>query len=168
VENLKGKWFVFALLPLLMLAIVPTILAEPAQKTPVTAITYNQVNGASETWTTEGGIMHTIAQRTGNVMLTIEGQAPIEGTISETVHAMVNTKTGKSVIQNFDSTWTFPGGSFQGVKQVRTEYSSPTVVAQVNQHVVFQGTGIYEGCTLMLSVDAPPFPPTYVGTMLVH
>jgi hypothetical protein len=168
VENLKGKWLVFAVLPLLMLALVPTILAEPAQKIPVTAVTFNQVNGPfAKDWTTDGGIVHRVFTRTGNVMLAIDGQAPIVGTLSEGVHTMINTKTGEMVIQNFDAIWTFTGGSFAGVKQTRVTGNYP-VVDELEQHVVFQGTGIYEGCTLMLSVDAPPFPPTYIGTMLVH
>jgi hypothetical protein len=165
---MKRKWLIFALLPLLMLTLVPTILAEPAQKVTVTAQTFNQVNGEPEKdWTTDGGIVHTVYVRTGDVKLTIDGQAPIIGTFSETEHLTVNTKTGESVIQSYD-VWTFAGGSFEGIKQNRIETSGPTTIISLEQHAVFQGSGVYEGSTLMLSQEAPPFPPIYTGTMLVH
>jgi hypothetical protein len=165
---MKGKWLFLAVLPLLILSSIPLVLAESAQRVSVTAVTFNQVMGEPERdWTTDGGIIHRVLTRTGNVKLTIDGQTPIVGTLTETVHTMINTKTGEMIIQNLECTWTFPGGSFEGVKQTRVTGSSPDVVDEMWQHAIFQGSGIYEGCKLMLSVEAPPFPPTYRGTMLI-
>jgi hypothetical protein len=149
------------------MAVAPAF-AEPAQKIPVTAVTFNQVMGVPEKdWTTDGGIIHRVISRTGNVKLTIDGQAPVVGTLTESVHTMINTKTGEMVVQN-DCIWTFPMGSFEGVKQTRVAGSSPEVVDEMWQHAVFQGSGIYEGFKLMLLVEAPPFPPTYTGFLLMH
>ncbi len=151
-------------LSMMLMAFAPAMAASP-KKIPVTAVTFNQVNNTPETRTTNGGIIHTVFERTGNVRLTIDGQAPIVGTLSEVVHTMNNTKTGEAVGQNFDAVWTFAGGSFEGVKQTRIS-TVPTF--SLDQHVVFQGSGIFEGQTLMLSQEAPPFPPTYTGFLLIH
>jgi hypothetical protein len=165
--EMKGKILGICIV-LLLVAILatPIAVAEPAQKIPVTAVTSGASNTIIEERTTNGGIYHSISTRDGGtVTLTKEGQAPIVGTYSEVVHLTRNTKTGETVIQNFDAVWVFTGGSFEGLKQTRITSGTPLTI---EQHAVFQGTGIFEGQTLMLSQEAPPYPAIYTGILLIH
>jgi hypothetical protein len=153
---------------LMIFAAVLPVMAAPEQKIPVTAVTSNQVNGTPEAWTTDGGITHSMYTRTGTITLTIDGQAPIVGTLSEVAHSMINTKTGKFVGQNFDCVWTFTGGSFEGTKQTRITADANGKYLTLEQHVVFQGSGVFDGYTMKLTQEAPPFPPIYTGSLLIH
>ncbi len=168
VRDMKGKCPLFAMLFSMLIMVAPA-LAEPAQKIPVTVETFGGTNVPSETRETNGGIIHQEAIRAGNVRLTIDGQAPIIGTYSEFVHITINTKTGEVMIQNSD-VLTFPGGSFEGIKQTRQETAGPTTVLAVEQHAVLQGSGAFNGQILMISMDwvqGDPLPRLYSGFLLI-
>jgi len=153
----------------LMLTLVAPALAEPAQRIQVTVETSGGSNIPSETHQTNGGIIHQEAIRTGNVKLTIDGQTPIVGTYSETVHITINTKTGDVVLQNSD-VLTFPGGTFEGIKQTRQVTAGPTTILSIEQNAVFQGYGTFDGQKLMISMDwaqGDPTPRLYTGILLI-
>jgi hypothetical protein len=157
--------FLLLALSTLLMAVAP-VFAEPAQKIPITMV-HAGSTVITETRQTNGGIFHYEGIRTGTCTLNIQGQAPLVGTYSESVHEVVNTKTGEVVIQNF-AVLTFAGGSFEGMKQNRVSSSGPTTITALDQHAVLHGTGIFEGQTLMVSQEAPPFPPIYTGFLLKH
>jgi hypothetical protein len=161
--------FLFLALSMLSIAAVP-VFAEPAQKVSVIAQTFNQVNAAPEKiWTTNGNILHMQGVvRTGEVWLKVGEEPAIYGTMVESTQTVVDISTGMVISQNHKTIWTFADGSFEGVKIVKQETAGPTTILEMNQHAVLKGSGIYEGYTLMLSMEAPPFPPTYTGTLLIH
>jgi len=173
VKNLNKKiaLLIFGLIVTSIL-ITPVIAASP-KKIPATARTYAQVNSEPEKeWETEGGILHEQGiVRTGNVMLNVQGQAPLIGTEMEALDIVENTKTGKTVVHSQKLVFTFEGGYFEGVKQSR-EFNALPLEFTLEQHVVLQGFGAFEGQTLMLtqywSLAMWPNPPVYEGFLLTH
>jgi hypothetical protein len=160
----------------MLLAVVSPAMAAPAQKFPVTLDTKGKTIATAErTWTTDGGIIHSIGGvRGGPVFLTIGTGPTIEGTYIETGNSMINAKTLESIVNFNRMVCTFPGGSFEGAKTMRALYEIrnglPVAIAQ-EQHAVLQGSGIYEGQTLKIGYDwvltNPPLPKIYEGTLIV-
>jgi hypothetical protein len=171
---MRGKlFFVLALVLLMLFAVLPVMAASP-KKIPVTAITSNQVTGLPEKeWTTDGGIIHQQGRlRTGVITLTIDGQAPLVGVLSELMDFTTNTKIGELKACAHKCVFTFAGGSFEGVKTLRMTSDPVTkAILEQEQHAVLQGSGAFEGCTLMLSQDweltSPPVPKVYTGFLLI-
>lgn len=65
---------------------------------------------------------------------------------------------------HFKEVWTFPGGTFEGIAQVQTHGPSFTIF---ESHIVLQGTGIFEGQKLYLTLQRPPTPTSYFGELLI-
>ena len=161
---------------LMLLAVVSPVMAAPAQKFPVTLDTQGKSISLERTWTTDGGIIHSIgAVKGGPVYLTIGTGPVIEGTYIETGDIITNTKTGETIINFNKMVCTFPGGSFEGAKTMRAHWEIrngvPVTIAQ-EQHGVLQGiSGIYEGQTLKIGYDwvltSPPLPKIYEGILIV-
>ena len=173
VINLNKKIALLILgLVVISLLTAPVIAVSP-QKIPVTARTYAQVNSEPEKeWETEGGILHEQGiVRTGNVMLNIQGQVPLIGTEREAMNIVENTQTGRTVVHSQKLVFTFEGGYFEGVKQ-STEFNALPLEFTLEQHVVLQGFGVFEGQTLMLTqywaLAMWPNPPVYEGFLLTH
>ena len=174
---MKRMMILIPLLALLMLfAVVAPVLAEPAQKLPVTLVTSGAFSGLPEKiWTTDGGIIHSQGQIRGGVVTLTIGQGPaIVGTYSENGDSITNTKTHEMIINFNKMVVTFPGGSFEGAKTARftseIRNGVPVTIAQ-EQHAVLQGSGIYEGQTLKISQDwvltVPAVPKVYTGVLIV-
>jgi hypothetical protein len=174
---MKRMMILISVLALLMLfAVVAPVLAAPAQKFPVTLVTSGHTIAAPErTWTTDGGIIHSIGGvRGGPVFLTIGTEPTIEGTYIETGNSIINTKTGETVVNFNRMVCTFLGGSFEGAKAMRSlseiRNGVPVTIAQ-EQHAVLQGSGIYEGQTLKIGYDwvltVPAVPKVYTGVLIV-
>jgi len=171
---MRKTFLLVSLLVFLMLIIALPVMAESPKKIPVTLVTSGTSNSPPEkTWTTEGGIVHSQgAVRTGGATLTIDGQVPLVGTVTEDLGpSVINTKTGEMVGHALKCVFTFPGGSFEGVKITKATYENGKNVA-TEQHSVLQGSGVFEGCTLVLSQDweltTPPMPKVYTGFLLTH
>ena len=174
-----------ALMVAVMLAV--PVLAAPAERIPValtvrTAAAQNTL--PEKVWTTDGGIKHEqgiirtvpLESMAGNppapvknVVLKIDG-VPIYGIIYAVVDVMTNTKTG--VMTNHYQKWiiTFPvqtgvpvEGSFEGVHTWSID-TTPTISGQ--GHAVMQGSGGFEGQTLMLKMEFPPMPVVWNGYLL--
>lgn len=156
--------FAVALMAVAMLA--TPVMAAPAQKIPITAIPSNQDNISTEkTWITNGDIR--IVQgmiRMGDLVLTIDGQPPLVGTLlDEHLNMEFNLKIGKALGHSRKCVWTFEGvkgfeGSFRGAKTIKGSFIPYTNFAPQNrltveQHGVFQGSGDFEGWTLKISMD---------------
>lgn len=159
----------------IVLAIAPTM-ATPAQQIPVKLVTSKQVNSEPvKSWTSDDGILHEQGiVRTGVATLTIDGQVPLVGTEREVIDDMIDKNAGTSVGHS-KLVLTFTGGTFEGVKQTRTSGGLsplPGVPMVLEQHTVLQGTGAFEGQTMMLTqyweYKLPLSPPVYVGTLIIH
>jgi hypothetical protein len=160
----------------MLLSAVSPVLAEPAQKFSVTLDTKGStISPAEKSWTTNGGIVHSIGGvRGGPVYLWIGAGPKITGTYIETATLIVNTKTGESVTNFNKMVCTFPGGSFEGEKTARTTteiIEGKTVVVAMEQHGVLHGSGIYEGQTMKIGYDwvltDPILPKIYTGVLIV-
>jgi hypothetical protein len=165
------KLFLLSAIVLLVLLTAMPVMADSPKTIPVTAKTYSQTEDHTNdrVLVTDDGIVHVWGTvRTGSVDLTIDGQPKITGTLREIVDLMKNPKAGIIVIQNRECVWTFAGGSFEGEKQTRMTIDENGKILTVEQHVVFQGSGIFEGCTMKLTQEIPPVPPMYAGTILIH
>jgi hypothetical protein len=150
---------------MMMLAMFAPAMAGPAEKLVVTADTYNQVNDYTNMREiiTDDSIIHRWGIiRTGDVDLTIDGET-IVGELYEVVDVVSNTKTNEVLTHFSPCVWSFVEGSFEGVKQAHFR-RDPDGNVIFTQHVIFQGTGIFEGCTLMM--ERPPIGGGYVGIML--
>ena len=176
-EKMKKKSIIVSMFAILMLlAVVSPAMAAPAQKFPVTLDTKGKtIAPAERTWTTDGGIIHSIGGvRGGPVFLTIDTNPTITGTYIETGNSVINTKTGETIVHFNKMVCIFPLGSFEGAKTMRSlseiREGKPVTLEQ-EQHAVLQGSGIYEGQTLKIGYDwvltNPPLPKIYEGILIV-
>jgi len=151
-------------------------MADPAQRSSVTARTFGQVDSPPEKiTTTDGGIIHMQGvTRTGNVILTINGQTPLTGKEMEVMDFMINTKTLEIEAHSHKLVFTFVGGTFEGQKTSKETgvISIRQIPETLEQHTVMQGSGIFEGQTLMLTENwvkaTATGPPIYEGSLLIH
>ena len=164
------------LIPLLVLLALPfatSSVAASVEKVPVTATQIGKpVSFLPETGINEGGILHIYATAAGNVPL----YSVADGVIatfnsSSSLAAIINTKTGEGVI-HYEMKWakltdihdpTTEIGAFEGQvngKIIDYTYAPTGYVDSTpfpakfawagSVHVVFQGSGVFEGQTLML------------------
>lgn len=163
------------ILALLMLLLASPVIAAPAQKFSVSLETKGSTITAAESRITNGDIVHTVGGvRGGPVYLTIGSDPVITGTYIETGDSVINTKTGESIVHFNTMVCDFPGGSFEGIKTMKSTYrlinGAMTAVEQ-SQHAVLHGSGIYEGQTLKIGYDwvltSPPVPKIYDGILIV-
>jgi hypothetical protein len=163
---MNRKIILISVLTLLLLTVtVAPVLADSPKKIPATARTYNQSNDETNEREviTNGGIDHSWnVIRTGMVDLTIDGQPKITGNLYEVADQVLNTKTGEIVVHFSPCIWSFSGGSFEGVKQAHFRID-PDGNVIFTQHLVFHGTGIFEGYTLIME---RPLTGGYVGYLL--
>ena len=174
---MKKQTFVISMVAILMLlSMVSPVLAEPAQKIPITLVTKGSFSSSAEReWTTDGDITHSFGTvRGGPVYLTIGTNPTIEGTYIETGNSVLNHKTENHIVHLHKMVCEFPGGSFEGAKIMTAHYeirSGVPVTITQSQHAVLQGSGIYEGQTLKIGYDwvltTPPLPKIYSGVLIV-
>ncbi len=104
-----------------------------------------------------------------NVVLKIDG-VPIYGAIRAEVNVMIDTKTGVTTSHYLKWTITFPvqtGVTVEGVFEgVHTYYIDTTPTVTAAGHAVLQGSGGFEGQTLMLKMEYPPGPIVWKGDLL--
>ena len=145
--------------------LAPTVMANPSTKTPVTATSVRIGVIPGEKWTTEGGITQIRGQQvTYEVTLNILGESSLVGLSSNVWNGRVNPKTGKMLI-HYETVWTFPGGSFEGVIQSQLE-SSPPPYEYYEIHGILKGTGVFEGQKLTLSYEGSTTDPKWTGILL--
>jgi hypothetical protein len=140
------------------------------------AVTATQMGGSSsggEGWMVDDGIFQFRgAEGAGVVTLNIPGQDPLSGTSSSVINGKI-TFTQEAPdpealgIIHLKMVWTFTGegktGTFEGQMQ-RKAIGVP--LTYVEAHMVLQGTGDFEGQTLMLSAEGPGMPVNWVGFLL--
>jgi hypothetical protein len=174
---MRGKAiFVSGLVLLMLLTFIAPVMAAPAQKLPIVLVTSgHNISPPEKTWTTDGGIIHSIGGvRGGPVTLKIGTGPTITGTYSESGNMVTNTKTHETIVNFNRMVCTFPDGSFEGAKTAKITSAlingAMTTVAQ-EQHGVLQGSGIYEGQTLKIEQDYVLGDPTktkdYFGILIV-
>lgn len=163
-----------ALALLMLLAAVAPVMAEPAKKVPVTgtstAVWYPGPD--AEYWITDGGILQFRGLKTaGMTTINIPGSPSLVLKTSGDLFGMVNFKTGDGVM-HCKSVWKYPAvgtvvGTFEGEFTADTTGGYPATYSTM--HCVLQGTGIFEGQTLMLSGEmTPPAPGLMEGFLLTR
>ena len=105
-----------------------------------------------------------------NVALKING-VPIYGTVYAEVNVKIDPNTGVTSTHYLKWLLTFPvqpgvdvEGAFEGV---HTYFIDTTPSISVVGHAVLQGSGGFEGQTLMLKVVFPPAPLVWKGDLLI-
>jgi hypothetical protein len=172
---MNKKVLVFAVALIIVVMLATPVMAEPAQKIPVTAELYDKIRGDPEKiWRTNGGTTHVQgAVTTGKIRLTIDGQDPLEGTYWYSNSYVVNTKWALAAQHMHKWVLSFEGGSFEGQKTRFSTFEPGTggkVVWTIKQHTVLQGSGVFKGWTLKLSMDwvqGDPLPRIYTGFLLI-
>ncbi len=172
---------------LMLISFLAVVAAEPAvRKTAEFTIRTAAVqNTAPErTVTSDDGITHQFGiirtvplesivngNPVKNVVLKING-APIYGTVRAEVNVMIDAKTGVTTTHYLKWLITFPvqtgvtvEGAFEGV---HTYFIDTTPSVSVVGHAVLQGSGGFEGQTLMLKVVFPPGPIVWKGDLLIR
>ncbi len=148
---MNKKYVMLATLSLFLVATaIAPVLAQPAQRQSFTATQKpNLVQPPSPdlvSFISEGNILHyRNAIGAGTISLTIDSQTPISGTTSSIISVNRNLDTGIGDIK-FQMTWTFSDGTFEG--NILGEVTGPNVYPTL--HGVLQGTGAYEGWTVIL------------------
>jgi hypothetical protein len=106
-----------------------------------------------------------------NVVLKIDG-VPIYGTVRAEVNVMIDPNTGVTTTHYLKWLITFPvqtgvavEGAFEGV---HTYFIDTTPSISIVGHAVLQGSGGFEGQTLMLKVVFPPGPLVWKGDLLIR
>jgi hypothetical protein len=167
--NRKVLGIAFALL------LAAMFVAPVFAKTKV-AVTATQMGGSSEgeSWLVDHGIYQFRgAIGAGMVTLNIPGQPPLIGTSSSVVNGKItfeHPEPGPWLeavgIMHLKMVWTFTGegttGTFEG-QMNRKGIGMP--MTYIEAHMVLQGTGDFEGQTLMLSYAGPP-PLNWEGFLL--
>ena len=154
--NKKVLGVVVALLTLAMLA--TPVLALPTQglKLPARMLILGLEITPVADRTTNGGIL--IISETVTyplILLIVDGEAPLAGTVVSFVNSVDNTNKFKKVAQ-YDLVMSFaaPEGGFEGNAEARlTSMYSPDWMLYI--HCVLQGFGYFEGQTLQLSYNGP-------------
>ena len=97
---------------------------------------------------------------------------PIYGTIRAEVNVKIDTQLGVTTSHYLKWLITFPvqtgvteAGAFEGVHTYSID-TTPTLSGQ--GHAVLQGSGGFEGQTLMLKMELPPLPPVWKGDLLIR
>jgi hypothetical protein len=166
---MKVAVVVLACALVMMFAALAPVFAKPAEKVAFSGI---QIPNSPEnqpppgpyyrTWLTLGDTMHTRnGLGAGTIMLTVDGQDPMPGTTSSTID--INARIYAGGVIKFDMTWTFENGEFVG--NIIGKVTSP--VSFEDMHGVLQGSGDYEGWTVLLNgyVNAGPF--MWSGTIVI-
>jgi hypothetical protein len=116
-------------------------------------------------WTTEGGTNHIRNSLGGGTILLIFNDQTLEGVTSANIDANVIVNVGGPV--KFVMTWPFDDGTFVG----NIIGKALTVQTYGDLHGVLQGTGAYEGWTVILEGNKPvpgatPF--YWTGTIVIR
>jgi hypothetical protein len=106
-----------------------------------------------------------------NVVLKIDG-VPMYGTVRAEVNVKTDPNTGVTSTHYLKWLITFPvqpgvdvEGAFEGV---HTYFVDTTPSVTIEGHAVLQGSGGFEGQTLMLKVVYPPGPLVWKGDLLIR
>jgi hypothetical protein len=178
VKRMKERIIVFALVSLMMFAVVAPVLAQPAER--VSFIAKQMPNNPQPQqgddyvkFTTPGDTVHIRNQLgAGTIKLwfgsTASGTPAYVGTTSSIIEMLVNLKTGEGPIK-YEMTWTFTGGTFEGNINGKIIAPTPTANIMTDLHGVLQGTGVFEGQTIQLEGSRPTGQPfTWTGTILTR
>lgn len=143
------------------------VLANPAQRITFTATqTPNMVlpppGEDFKLWTTQGDTIHQRnAFGAGTIELSFAGQT-LSGPTSSIIDANVIANVGGPI--KFDMTWTLEGGTFVG----NINGKGVTQQTFIDLHGTLQGTGVYEGWTLLLQGEKPnPGPTPFYWTGII-
>jgi hypothetical protein len=161
VRELNRKVLGIAVALLLAAMFVAPVFAK--RKVAVTATQMGTGSG-EEGWLVDHGIYQYRGwEGAGMVTLRIPGQTPLVGA-SSSVFSGKTTFTQEPPdpqaegMTHLKMMWTFTGegttGTFEGQMQRKT--IGVPVITHVEAHVVLQGTGNFEGQTLILSYEGPP------------
>jgi hypothetical protein len=166
--NKKVLVIAVALMAVAMLA--TPVMASPAEKIPVT-LNFSPPTPLAppeKTWTTNGDILQIRGLPTSyNIILTILGEPPLFGVDTNTLNAQHNLKTDVRIL-HYDVVWTFSGGTFEGRLTLKIHNNSlDPIFWYYSAHLVFQGTGAFEGQTIMMSYEGP-FALEWSGYLLRH
>ncbi len=170
-----NKTLVLITLAVLLLAtFAVSTVAASAEKVAVEATQAGSiVPGSSGSWRITDGGRLTLQNWAGGgvITLTIPGKGTFNGTSTSVDIGTVNLATGDSSILlksiwNFGSTGTFVGEIH--LKGTGASFANPSGTYLVNAHAVFQGTGSFEGQTLMLSYQGAKPPISWEGFLLIH
>jgi len=153
---------------LMIFAAAAPVFAAPAQKVdftikgaPLTSTTlYSQI--------TPSGILYTEVSFTGHLFLPtgttiFSSNTPVTGILRE----IININTGKGVVFT-EFTWYLTGGNFVGFYAGKVDGLGPTAALN-NLNGVLQGTGNYEGWTIIIDGSKPSglYPISWTGTILI-
>jgi hypothetical protein len=131
------------------------------------AVTATQMGGGAsggESWMADDGILQFRgATGAGMVTLNIPGQTPLVGASSSEISGKITftqeppDPEAEGLI-HLKMKWTFTGegttGTFEG--QMQRKGIGVPVISYLEAHMVLQGTGDFEGQTLILSYAGPP------------
>lgn len=165
--NRKVLVIAVALMAVAMLA--TPVMASPAEKIPVTlAFGAPTSDDPEKIWTTNGDIRQVRGVPTSrNIILYIPGELPLYGVDTNTWNGQYNLKTDFAIL-HYDVVFAFSGGTFEGILTMKIkDYSLPPIFWYYSAHLVFQGTGAFQGQTLMLSYEGP-FALEWTGYLLRH
>lgn len=158
---------------LMLLAVVAPILADSPRKIQVKAVITGKTQEYREFFDTPGGLRHVDLIWTGPIELYIPetSSTPLEGTYTAVINGTrckdplggADQRLNEGVF-HFKEVWTFDGGTFEGIAQVKTHGPQ---WGNLESHIVLQGCGTFATQTLSLSAAIPPGPLTYYGELLV-
>jgi hypothetical protein len=170
----KVAVFLLMLTLLVVLLTAGTTFADSPKKTLVKATVTDTDMESQVIEMNPGEIRHIDMVWTGTIDLYIPetSTTPISGTYRDEITGMRVWNVPGGVehsrlyegVYHFKEVWTFPGGTFEGIAQVQTHGPSFTVF---ESHIVLQGTGVFEGQKLYLSLQRPPTPTSYFGELLI-
>jgi hypothetical protein len=161
VKELNKKVLGIAVALLLAAMFVAPVFAK--RKVAVTATQMGGGSSGGEGWLVDDGIFQFRgAEGAGVVTLYIPGQDPLSGTSSSEIngkitftHEVPPPDLDALGIMHLKMVWTFEGkGTFEG--QMQRKGIGVPVITYMEAHMVLQGTGDFEGQTLILSHAGPP------------
>jgi hypothetical protein len=166
---LNKKVLVIAVVLMAAAMLATPVMASPAEKIPITLNFGLPTYGDPEKiWTTNGDIFQVRGRPSSyNIILTIQGEPPLVGVDTNTFNGQHNLKTDVKIL-HYDVVWTFEGGTFEGRLTLKIENNLlGPMYWYYSAHLVFQGTGAFEGQTIMLSYEGP-FALEWTGYLLRH
>jgi hypothetical protein len=153
-----------------LLLLVTPVFAAPARQVPFTGEQTPKLplplpGEDYRMWTTEGGTIHIRNSPGGGTIILMFNDQTLEGVTSANIDANVIVNVGGPV--KFAMTWTFDDGTFVG----NIIGKALTVQTYGDLHGVLQGTGAYEGWTVILEGNKPvpgatPF--YWTGTIVIR
>lgn len=155
---MKKSIFVIVCVLLAFAALSTPVMAAPAEKIPATLNfgVPTPMGLPEKTWTTKGEVLQIRGIPTSYIIiLTIQGEPSLIGVDTNILNAQHNLKTDVRIL-HYDVVWTFSEGTFEGILTLKIQNNSLNPIFwYYSAHLVFQGTGAFNGETLMLSYEGP-------------